>query len=1680
MSLRIVLLLFLSHYAQFTGGVRVTDSDGDDTTRNEDLVKMVSSEPADNSDRVTCLRQDNLDLMLGVGGKSAENLIIRQAFGGANTGLDVFVTAEKILISNLQAVLMIYRTGTTSLGFTFQGDATEKGGKAEGLGSADLWISGLEVQSLSSWVNLAKASAADQDLLKKGQNGSLQFKLSGAAQAVWMEEYGRWDVSLQDTKVDFFKFDFQGQWILEKGLNNFGGIDQVVLSGLFGALKAIVPQSYVASLNFLPTVPGVPAEQQDLFTRAEIKLSGSMNEPNGQLILDSYVVAKVALTPAVLLQVITKNFNIHELAETQVDKFLDDRKNQRDFVTNRRFLIKSLEQYGFLVNPKLLESIQEVNAMSDLRPILVNAAKGVADAMLNAIQPFIDNYNQGGSTAVDGLTSKFEGEVGWSNNYMDGQGWARLRPSLSDSGSSWGVSYSAHASLADTQVASTQEQFVKMFSLPRGMLETVGFWDKIQAPADGKATTLDLSDFALEPSNVTVKKVEMEGLLAKMMDADGNLKELWEVMHAELGKAVLQVPEVLKQSMRVFCKRSRVDIYPSGSMDIAVDSQGLNVQQVGATNEIVGSDTLREADETAFDGRLPLKFRRPLYKVTPKTLLNLAPSAGGGVFVDVQGKKDRLEFEVRAKVNVNVEASMILKQALVDRSSVDYGYVFFAGAFERSGKTEGEVESVLAVVSCGYLRIFQLPLPDNPKSMLDFSDENQQIDLTEFDGEFGPNGQCIHIRTSKKGFWRSSVTKVSLCQSHGYSARKLFDAIQLQVTRLNTPLSKANNYGTHKAYDPDFTLPKMTATTDLYKILTNPRAYIEPAGATSEWGEALETHPLSDLPEASLLEKSGGNVSKSIDAKGSLLEHSESDGGVSMDAKTCRAQEDLNRKYFPPEKFGDAAIRMVVPATPIGDIHVKLDHIHLRHFQFKVHLRRNTDTTFSFEVTGVNGEKDGNLKAFIRGLDFTIPGSSLDGFAKGWSAVESTFIKIGSLGMAKDAGHIDRGPLNVKLWMKGEFEFTKDGNWMLRDGAQSTADVSFGSGGILQAIINSLIDKYGGMDQLLVEQLWPILSMAIPAKLGNAFTSASVENGQIRHDLILTGTCRQDSKGECGPMFDLEVTDVTNVNAVPEPILHEFSTKWADQSALWSSMPMFQALADAYSAGQKVLTDGKMGGAMALRYLRDVSLGGLDKPFFGQPDWTEAFKERGEPISIGFKGLSWLPWNFFSVVFESTPGMKELLAMIPSADKKLEASGKAEFDGRDDKDLVTVSKMGLENLRLPFVATTGQAEALEVSCWIENVEARRVSVNTTDFPNVKVSADFGLGLQRDRGIQAAFPYSASENPLISISEEFKTELEKGLISGDGLVRENPEEWGDGKLPRKFRRKFATEPAKKFILKSFLESLDLEGNWTITGSEQASSKGWAIESGPPKGLEVFNMKAQFSMRTSIEFHSGFWRQLMAGGEPDTGFVHFSMTGLYGLLDKGDAMVKADPRRFAMLDIGCGQLSIYELDKKPYSKKEYSVELSEASATLKAFARNEQRRPDLRRIQSRVGYLECFKAKDGGRGLFGRDPDEYFCGEVATMQELRQALALQFARFQNTHAPFQQAAELDAPCDQPGGFGCTMPQQPEMPTRTWYRRNSLYDPSSWYPNLPLPLGPSDIQSPQDRWNDAEAVKNRLGSR
>ncbi|CAE7242483.1 unnamed protein product [Symbiodinium sp. CCMP2456] len=117
------------------------------------------------------------------------------------------------------------------------------------------------------------------------------------------------------------------------------------------------------------------------------------------------------------------------------------------------------------------------------------------------------------------------------------------------------------------------------------------------------------------------------------------------------------------------------------------------------------------------------------------------------------------------------------------------------------------------------------------------------------------------------------------------------------------------------------------------------------------------------------------------------------------------------------------------------------------------------------------------------------------------------------------------------------------GHWEVLPQAVSDVKLVFGRGGLVQGLINYLLDSYGNLDEIFLTSVWPVLASAIPESLAQAFVQIPRRVGQLRHSFNIRGRCLQPLKdGErCETdQVSIEFQDVTATAILPKPLAEKY------------------------------------------------------------------------------------------------------------------------------------------------------------------------------------------------------------------------------------------------------------------------------------------------------------------------------------------------------------------------------------------------------------------------------------------------------------------------------------------------------------------------------------------------------------
>ncbi|CAE7800733.1 unnamed protein product [Symbiodinium sp. CCMP2456] len=1099
-----------------------------------------------NEDRLQCLRQDNLDL---VGTKDfGERFVVRMVLGvhEDDTDSDVYLFAENFRLSRVQAELKLTRTGVDALEFELVGD--DSIGKHTGLGQADLWVSGFQVVTGSTIISWASSLAANRDTLAKGQNGTVHFDLAGKIHA--KKKKGSWVAELFQTKVRYFSFSFENQQILDFALNRFGGIDQWLLDNLFKLVEAAVPINLLASLQFLPLREGRPPELQDLWLSGRMKLSGQMTEVNGDLALESSFDLTAHTVPARLLDVLINNFDVERLAEELVGAFLADPKVAKALQTGGKNLIENLREYRFVVSGQLKSLTEKEVNLESLRPILLEQARKItSDLLVQFLQPFLKAHAEGKSDYFRGFNVQLGGGLHWDPSVENGLARVQLHP----------TELKLQAGLDDDE-----NPLYSFAEAPLELADALALLELLpKLPVEGELAEVEFKAFEYDSNQISLALAAIRNW-AQKPDTSANATLKWQIIVAEAEDIVLRLPQAWALPFAMSCMGGEMAIDHSGTIQLLSRRSGIEVRQTQPLSRTsrAGPQRISKVPESA-DGRVPVEFRRPTTSQLDMTVVDRIQQVGGSVSVNIVGNdKGSLPIKISGTLQMRLDVKSVAASALAALPTEDFGYVFFADEFTWH-KSSGKVYKVMAVLSCGYLRLLEWPLRSDPLKRLEMKTEQLQFDLAKMtshptieDKELGP---CLLLTRRKDGFFvgYSDVTE-RLCAARR-QVQALGKAIAMQIRRFDTkfhnPQAVDWRYGTHVAGKPQYVLPQDTAQTNLLLALDN-HTWSKTQGSSSH-PALLQAAATSKISFRSVTE--GHEMPQHVGARHwTELPKTLTQKG-SFESKACRAQEELDSIRYPPEKYGNASIRMVIPETPIGDVHLLIEKIQVVSFHIVGSLVRNSDTTFSFELGGSDGP--GTVDIYVQGIKFKAPDSALPGITKAAAKIDSFLRPVFTLGTSK-ADSLKEGPLKTSFKMKGEFKLSEGGHWEVLPKAVSDVKLVFGRGGIVQGLINQLVDSYGNMDEIFLTSVWPVLASAIPESLGQAFVQIPRRDGQLRHRFNLHGHCLvpvEDGERCETDQVSITLQDLTETAILPKPLAEKYLVSQncsKSCEAVEQSMPM--------------------------------------------------------------------------------------------------------------------------------------------------------------------------------------------------------------------------------------------------------------------------------------------------------------------------------------------------------------------------------------------------------------------------------------------------------------------------------------------------------------------------------------------
>eukprot|EP00438_Fugacium_kawagutii_P032499 Skav233899 [mRNA] locus=scaffold435:308812:311870:+ [translate_table: standard] len=222
----------------------------------------------------------------------------------------------------------------------------------------------------------------------------------------------------------------------------------------------------------------------------------------------------------------------------------------------------------------------------------------------------------------------------------------------------------------------------------------------------------------------------------------------------------------------------------------------------------------RPKDQDRLDGAVPEYFKRPSEANAEGEKLLLDRFRRGSASISTRMHGDghhdgTIAFSFSALQTSLVNLQSAFGDLLAPRARQDFGYIFAADLFQHYKGFDKKSKLAMAVLHCGFLRIFHWPLRDHASERLSFH-YLSDIDIVSAEMEEGSNvtmaGQqrkCLRLstdETSSSWFWKQRKRRVAhfLC-STAEAVAIMTAAINLQKLRFRDPRAVEWNYGSHDA-----------------------------------------------------------------------------------------------------------------------------------------------------------------------------------------------------------------------------------------------------------------------------------------------------------------------------------------------------------------------------------------------------------------------------------------------------------------------------------------------------------------------------------------------------------------------------------------------------------------------------------------------------------------------------------------------------------------------------------------------------------------------------------------------------------------------------------------------------------------------------------------------------------------
>jgi len=596
------------------------------------------------------------------------------------------------------------------------------------------------------------------------------------------------------------------------------------------------------------------------------------------------------------------------------------------------------------------------------------------------------------------------------------------------------------------------------------------------------------------------------------------------------------------------------------------------------------------------------------------------------------------------------------------------------------------------------------------------------------------------------------------------------------------------------------------------------------------------------------------------------------------------------------------------------------------------------------------------------------------------------------------------------------------------------------------------IEGYGGIPQIFMDSVWPIIEKVIPERLGQAFAVVPFSSAKIGHTLHIKGVCEKpDTEGHkrrCpAEELVLDIEDNTQMSGLPLPIIEDYMSKAASFVGTSSNITgtgleqTLQNVLDAYAQGKDVFP------------LSQIQVA-------GSADLSNFVGEKEKGLMINAMTSATFSMHLLqSIVGEDSP----LMNFIP--DSKLRSSSNTlSIKGGNEvkRDAVTLKDgvlsfpdVKVSKIRLPLVLN-GKQDAIELDATMTNFKLERVgSLSNGEPSDPEPSLAFGKGsqlevhipdvtasLHRTAGVHFSSPMTAGfGSEYISQTLAAATEA----MGHPTNVRDGPSAMPDGEVPAKFQRP-ASRMKGKLDLVTVIKSAQATGSVSLRGEGKTTR---VVGGEVPESLEL---QVSGNVKAKLLLSSPFWRGLLDSKDQDFGYMHFSMSGHWGKM--------GDTGKKAVLMLGCGTLELWEVEG---SGKPFEGDPTLSFDLMVPKAVNFVMKTARTRLTKSI---DCMHVQTIAAVLWGSDDKMYFCGNKRAMQQLDEALGLQINRFSHvadsiTKWPLSKSQAHIALKKQ------------ASPDGTWFKEAHPKQMDTYYPQQEPPARTGDIMSPHMAWKAAQGT-------